>query len=58
LIGGVTSAIDSAHSVMSSMGQRFALYRLPAIDGRAQARGRHAGRTDGCRRQCLRWARL
>jgi len=37
LIGGVTSAIDSAHSVMSSMGQRFALYRLPAIDGRAQA---------------------
>lgn len=37
LIGGVTSAIDSAHSVMSSMGQRFALYRLPATDGRAQA---------------------
>jgi hypothetical protein len=38
LIGGVTSAIDSHHAVMSAMGQRFALYRLPPIDGGAQAR--------------------
>ena len=37
LIGGVTSAIDSAHAVMSSMGQRFALYRLPVTDAHAQA---------------------
>jgi predicted transcriptional regulator len=38
LIGGVTSVIDSHHAVMSAMGQRFALYRIPAIDGSAQAR--------------------
>jgi hypothetical protein len=37
LIGGVTSAIDSAHAVLSSMGHRFVLYRLPPTDGRAQA---------------------
>ena len=37
LLGGVTSSIDSAHSVMSAMGQRFALYRLPEIDGSEQA---------------------
>jgi hypothetical protein len=38
LIGGVTSSIDSHHTVMSAMGQRFALYRLAAIDAGAQAR--------------------
>ena len=38
LIGGVTSAIDSAHAVMSSMGQRFAQYRLPRTDADLQAR--------------------
>jgi len=38
LIGGVTSAIDSQHSVMSAMGQRFAQYRLPKTDAELQAR--------------------
>lgn len=38
IIGGVTSAIDSHHSVMSAMGQRLALFRLPETDGREQAR--------------------
>ena len=37
LLGGVTSAIDSCHSVMSEMGHRFALYRLPKTDPQAQA---------------------
>ncbi len=38
LVGGVTSAIDSAHAVMSSMGNRFALFRLPEVDGHEQAK--------------------
>jgi len=38
LIGGVTSAIDSAHAVMSSMGNRFALFRLPEANGHEQAK--------------------
>jgi hypothetical protein len=38
LIGGVTSAIDSHHAVMSAMGARFAQYRLLKTDGDSQAR--------------------
>jgi hypothetical protein len=38
LIAGCTPAIDQHHAVMGSMGERFALYRLPAIDGDHQAR--------------------
>lgn len=38
LIGGCTEAIDSAHSVMALMGERFLQYRLPPTDGRKQAR--------------------
>lgn len=37
LIGGVTSAIDSHHAVMSEMGPRFAFYRISPIDPRKQA---------------------
>lgn len=37
LIAGCTPAIDSHHAVMGSMGERFVLYRLPPIDGEAQA---------------------
>ncbi len=38
LIGGCTAAIDSHHGVMSVMGERFLLYRLPEIDRAQQAR--------------------
>lgn len=38
LIGGVTSAIDSRHAVMTSMGERFVFFRLPEIDPLEQAR--------------------
>ncbi len=37
LIAGCTPAIDSHHAVMGSMGERFVLFRLPAVDGDAQA---------------------
>jgi hypothetical protein len=37
LIAGCTAAIDSHHGVMSVMGERFLLYRLPAIDPAKQA---------------------
>lgn len=38
LIAGCTPTIDSHHAVMGSMGERFALYRLPAVDGGEQIR--------------------
>ncbi len=38
LIGAVTSAIDSHHAVMASMGPRFTLFRPAALDPEAQAR--------------------
>lgn len=46
LIAGCTGSIDSHHSVMGMMGERFVLYRLPPVDGaeqvhRALARGNH-----------------
>ena len=37
LIAGCTAAIDSHHAVMSVMGERFLLYRLPRIDPAKQA---------------------
>jgi energy-coupling factor transporter ATP-binding protein EcfA2 len=46
LIGGVTETIDRHHGVMSTMGERFILYRLPKVDSAEQARRSfaHAGR--------------
>jgi hypothetical protein len=41
LIGAVTTAYDTAHSVIAAMGDRFALIRLDSITGRQQA-GRQA----------------
>jgi hypothetical protein len=38
LVGGCTPAIDSAHAVMSSMGERFIFYRLPAIEDYEQTK--------------------
>jgi len=32
LIGACTSAIDTHHTVMASMGERFIMYRMPPID--------------------------
>ena len=37
LVAGCTAAIDSYHGVMSVMGERFILYRLPTIDPAKQA---------------------
>ncbi len=46
LLAGCTPAIDSHHSVMGTMGERFVLYRLPPVEGDAQARRalQHVGR--------------
>jgi hypothetical protein len=38
LIAGCTPTIDSHHAVMGTMGERFALYRLPPGDGGEQVR--------------------
>lgn len=38
LIAGCTAAIDSYHGVMSVMGERFILYRLPTLDPAKQAK--------------------
>jgi hypothetical protein len=45
-LGGCTPSIDSQHAVMGSMGERFVLFRLPAIGADEQARSAlaHAGR--------------
>lgn len=53
LIGGVTPTIDRHHAVMGAMGERFALYRLPEVDGDLQARQAldHAGRERTMRRE-------
>lgn len=37
VIGACTAAIDTHHSVMAVMGERFLLYRMPAIDPHEQA---------------------
>lgn len=44
LIAGVTSVIDRAHGVMSMLGERFALYRLPAADRQTKAMAALKGR--------------
>lgn len=38
LIAGCTPVIDSHHSVVGAMGERFVFYRLPPIDADSQAR--------------------
>jgi hypothetical protein len=45
LLGGCTPTIDRHHAVMGAMGERFTLYRLPAVDSDVQARRAlaHAG---------------
>jgi hypothetical protein len=37
LVGGCTPAIDQHHAVMAIMGERFLLFRMPAIDEEQQA---------------------
>ncbi|HMF96095.1 MAG TPA: hypothetical protein VKE96_17450 [Vicinamibacterales bacterium] len=44
LIAGCTTAIDSAHAVMSTMGTRFVLVRLRADDKLAETALKHVGR--------------
>lgn len=53
LIAGSTSAIDTHHEVIASMGERFVLFRLPASDGDAQARRamEHVGRESPMRQE-------
>jgi DNA-binding transcriptional ArsR family regulator len=48
LLGGVTSVIDTAHSVMASMGERFTLFRMPELDEEEQARAALAHAATGC----------
>ena len=45
LVAGCTPTIDRHHAVMAAMGERFALLRLPEVDGDEQARRAlaHAG---------------
>jgi hypothetical protein len=38
LLGACTETIDRHHAVMSTMGERFTFYRMPAVDGEEQAR--------------------
>lgn len=38
VLGGCTFAIDTFHSVMSLMGERFMYFRLPLVNGYAQSR--------------------
>jgi putative DNA primase/helicase len=38
LLAGCTTTIDSHHTVMATMGERFLLYRLPEIQGEEQGR--------------------
>jgi hypothetical protein len=50
IIGGVTPSIDGHHAVMAGLGERFALYQLPMVDERTQARRAiaHAGQKAPC----------
>jgi DNA-binding MarR family transcriptional regulator len=52
LIAGCTPTIDRHHAVMGAMGERFALFRLPEVDGDEQASRAlaHAGREAEMRR--------
>jgi hypothetical protein len=49
LIAAVTSAIDSRHGVMTSVGERFLFYRLPPVDALKQAA--QAGAVSGFEKQ-------
>jgi hypothetical protein len=53
LIGGCTPIIDQHHAVMSAMGERFILCRLPEVDPEIQARQAlgHVGKEDRMRRE-------
>jgi hypothetical protein len=46
LIGGCTPVVDRHHGVLAALGERFAFYRLPAVNTDLQARQAlaHAGR--------------
>ncbi|MBM3744855.1 MAG: hypothetical protein FJW34_03540 [Acidobacteria bacterium] len=53
LIAGVTPVVDSHHAVISAMGERFLLHRMPRCDRRQQA-GRamwHTGQERNMRRE-------
>src|SRR5271157_1301278 len=49
IIGACTEAIDTCHAVMSTMGERFVLYRLPRISEEEQARRALAHSSSGGR---------
>ena len=53
MIAGCTPAIDSHHAVVGAMGERFVLYRLPAVDAEPQVRRAmgHAGREGRMRQE-------
>jgi hypothetical protein len=51
LIGGVTTAWDAAHAVISSMGDRFVLVRLGGDVETRRASGRQAMRNTGAERE-------
>lgn len=53
LLGGVPPIIDRHHSVMSSMGERFLLYRMPRLDPDQLVRKAlgHAGHEKAMRRE-------
>jgi DNA-binding MarR family transcriptional regulator len=53
LVAGCTPTIDRHHSVMGAMGERFVLFRLPAVDEEEHARRAlaHAGREAAMRRE-------
>lgn len=53
LLGAVTGAIDSAHQVMATMGERFLLYRMPDTDAGDQGSAALARpiATEGMRRE-------
>ena len=48
-LGGVTPTIDTHHSVMATMGERFVLYRMSAADEEQQARAALAHARHGAR---------
>jgi hypothetical protein len=51
VVAGCTTAIDSAHAVMSTMGERFLFVRMPETDGEPLARAAlaHGGHEDRMR---------
>jgi hypothetical protein len=59
LIAGVTPIVDSYHAVMSTMGERFLLYRMPHSEPGRQAKQamRHTGHERDMRRELTRVVR-